>query len=219
VSLVGWTTVSAFTVAIAAALAIWGRPAQRRWVHWLAKPSAMLSVLASLILLCHAANTTPPYWLVLGMTCALLGDVLLMFSEPYFVAGAGAFLMTLLCYAWSFLSLHASLAWLSVTVPLAFIPGLLVYRWLRKGVGRLRRPIFIYVCAMSLFVGSATAYALAAPTAPLGRGAAALGALLFMASDTLVARRRFVAPAAPYGVELGSYFAAQWLLALSAWVT
>jgi uncharacterized membrane protein YhhN len=50
----------------------------------------------------------------------------------------------------------------------------------------------------------------------LGALSAALGALLFVASDSLLAFNRFVGKfAAASALVLGTYYAAQWLIALS----
>ena len=75
-------------------------------------------------------------------------------------------------------------------------------------------PVAVYVTAIAAMAGLASALALESPT--LLHTLACAGALLFVVSDSFLAWNRFRAPLphAPLWV-LGTYFGAQWLIALS----
>ena len=104
---------------------------------------------------------------------------------------------------------------------LGFLPfvaaGVLVYAWLRPGLGAMGAPVAVYVTAIAAMAGFATARWLGVG----GTGAllACAGAILFVVSDSALAANRFRRPfAAAPAVVLGTYFAAQCLIALSTGV-
>jgi len=181
------------------------------------KPLTMLLILA--LALQPSPSTPAAYrWLVVtALLFSLVGDVLLMLPSDRFAAGLASFLVAHLVYTAAFAGeagLGPSLAWL-----LPFAAAGLACDWrLWPGVPRpLRLPVLLYSTAIVLMGWQAAARWLA--VGQPGALLACVGAILFMASDAALAFDRFRRPlrAAPLLV-LGSYFAAQWLIALSVGV-
>jgi uncharacterized membrane protein YhhN len=150
---------------------------------------------------------------VAGLAFSLAGDVFLMLPSDRFLAGLGSFLVAHVCYTGAFVATtgpHAS--------PAAVIPWLLagavILAALAPHFGAMRAPALLYVLAILVMGWQATEQwrAVHEPWAL----SAMLGAILFAVSDSALAldrfRRRF--RAAPL-VILGTYYTAQYLIALS----
>jgi uncharacterized membrane protein YhhN len=214
-----WTpATSLLAVAISGAVTIWGHPPHRRVIHRLAKMATMALIIATTITFASTGDHTYVALIRGALWLSLFGDVFLMLEDRWFFHGLVAFFLALITYA-AAMATQADLGWqLSGYLLYPLVPALFVLGWLWSGLGRLRPAVVLYVGAMTTLVLVAIARAATADL-PRASGLAGIGgALLFMTSDTLVARRRFVAPAAPYAVELGTYFAAQWLLAATTWL-
>ena len=92
--------------------------------------------------------------------------------------------------------------------------GTLMLRLLWPHLGKLKAPVSVYVAAILLMVWQALNRWMA--TGDAGSALALAGALLFVASDSALAWNRFKAEfKSAQVVVLGTYFAAQWLIALS----
>ncbi|WP_254422798.1 lysoplasmalogenase [Rhodanobacter sp. B05] len=200
------------------ALGAGGGEAAWQWLHWIAKP------LATLLILAAAASAWAPVsrryraWIVAGMVFSLAGDVLLMLPADLFVAGLVAFLGGHFCFIGAFLGdsrlAVRPLAWLAClllgganlallwpSIPAALHPAVAVYG-------------LVLSCMGAQALGRAWRHAGDALARPARR--AAIGGLLFMLSDSLLAWNRFHAaiPLAALWV-LGSYYAALWFIARS----
>lgn len=191
-----------------------------RWLHWICKP------LATALLLAMAWRAPRPLspryrWRVLaGLGFALLGDVLLMLPGDFFVPGLAAFLLGHIAFiaAWLDDSRFAvrPLAWL---VCLLAAVGLLWLLWPFVAPA-LRVPVVVYALVLATMAGQAVgrAWQHATMTDALAQPArhAAFGALLFMASDSLLAwdRYRHALPLSALWV-LGTYYPAIGLIAWS----
>lgn len=214
-----WTpTTSLLAVLVSSALTIWGHPPSRRVVHRLAKMTTMGLIIAATVSFASSGDRTYVPWVRAALWLSLMGDIFLMLADRWFGHGLVAFFLALVTYSVA-MGLQADLGWqLAGLLLYPLVPALFVLGWLWSGLGRLRPAVVVYVGAMTTFVLMAIARA-ATPGVSLASGLAGVGgALLFMTSDSLVARRRFAEPAAPYAVELGTYFAAQWLLAATTWL-
>lgn len=182
-------------------------------VHWLCKPLA--TALIALRLWHAVAASTQRSWLLAGLGLSWLGDVLLMWPADLFLGGLIAFLLAHLCYIRAFsLGLDRRSA----------LPGLLVFALIATGVlayllpqvpSAMRAPVLAYVAVLVLMAAVASGHSLQRGWQPWP--AAALGATLFVLSDSLLALSRFATPLplAPLWV-LASYYAAQWCLVRSA---
>jgi uncharacterized membrane protein YhhN len=150
---------------------------------------------------------------VLGLIFSLAGDVFLMLPSDRFVAGLASFLVAHLCYIAAFFPAAGAMFSLWVLLPF-LVYGALLLRMLWPHLGRLAGPVLLYAATLLVMGWQAAEQHLALHTA--GTLAALLGAVFFVVSDSLLAFKRFVRPfqAAQYAV-LTTYFAAQWLIALS----
>ncbi|WP_243042071.1 lysoplasmalogenase [Dyella sedimenti] len=189
-----------------------------RWLHWACKP------LATLLILYTAWRAAPPIsvdyrrWMVAGMTFSLAGDIFLMLPADTFVAGLVAFLLGHLCF------LRALLVGTRFTARSLALLACLAYGAINLWAlwpslpDALHLPVVVYVAVLASMAGQATARAWRHVHDALAKPArwAAVGALLFMLSDTLLAWNRFrlAIPLSALWI-LATYYAALWCLARS----
>jgi len=167
--------------------------------------------------------------LLLGLVLSLVGDVALLWPKQGFLPGLVAFLLAHLAYLFAFTRGVRLGAWPVAFVAYAVLAAvMLAVLW--PGVpGPLRAPVVAYVvCLAAMAAQTACVWRVAGDRAgdpaggrglgaglplPLARSAA-LGGLLFLCSDALLAFNRFHSPlpAATLWI-LASYWAAQWLIA------
>lgn len=178
----------------------------------------LTTILIWLLAATTPASGLPRYkWsIVLGLLCSLAGDVFLMLPRDLFLAGLSAFLLAHVCYLIAF---TADCRFAAKPIPFLFwgAVGVCVVVGLWSRVPPvLRLPVVAYATVILSMAAQAASRALALRN----RAAvlAAVGAIFFVASDTLLAVRKFGGglPASRLLV-LGTYFAAQILIALSIW--
>ncbi|MGV8920331.1 MAG: lysoplasmalogenase [Pseudomonas sp.] len=197
---------------LGALLFVYGLSVHALWICLLSKP---LPVLALLGWLRSTALDTYPRWIGIGLLFSLLGDVLLAWPADLFVFGLGAFLCAHLAYLKAYLSDCRRLAPLALLFSLV-IGGVLLSILASHGLGPLLIPVTVYALAISAMLWRALARLNSPVDKPSAR-LAAVGALLFVFSDSLIGINRFVVPfdAAPYLIIL-SYWLGQWAIAASA---
>ena len=163
--------------------------ADRRTELW-AKPAALAALIVTAGGL-GAADSTPGRWLLVALAFGLLGDVMLLSdTTARFQAGLAAFLVGHLAYLVCFVALGADhAAWavpgvVLTTAALALARGVLPATHRSDGLA-LSVPVGIYmavIAAMSVLAWLT------------GEWLIALGATVFVASDTILAVNRFVRP-------------------------
>ncbi len=187
---------------------------ERKAPLWIVKPAATLSIIA-LAVLRPGAESPAVYkaFMIAGLVLSLAGDVFLIETDKLFKAGLAAFLVAQLLYIRAFLSVTpAKVDFLSVLPLLVF--GMFMMAILFPHLGKLKIPVAVYVLVITVMAG------LAADRYVVMGGKLALrafaGATLFLISDAILAINKF-AKKIPYGraLNLATYFAAQWLLAMS----
>jgi uncharacterized membrane protein YhhN len=212
-------TLAAALAAIVGALLAASHPDQAwQWLHWFGKP------LATVLILALAWRAQPPLsmryrrWICAGIGFSLLGDVLLMLPQDLFVPGLVAFLFGHLCFLAAFLGdsrFAARPLWLFASLGFGAINLYLL--WDSIGAA-LRVPVIVYVLVLTSMGGQALARAFALRSAAQASSArrAAIGAMLFMLSDCLLAWNRFHA-AIPWSSlwVLSTYYLALWWIARS----
>ncbi|OOG59385.1 lysoplasmalogenase [Rhodanobacter sp. C03] len=201
-------------MASGAASAVW------LWLHWLCKP------LATVLILLLAWRTQPPLsvryqrWILVGIVCSLLGDVLLMLPQDLFVPGLVAFLCGHQCFIAAFIGdsrFGARPWWLLASLAYGAINLYLLWDSI---AAPLRLPVIVYVVVLSSMGGQALARAwtfVRRGDAQAGSARrAAVGAMLFMLSDSVLAWNRFHAaiPLSSLWV-LSTYYLALWWIARS----
>jgi uncharacterized membrane protein YhhN len=150
----------------------------------------------------------------LGLLFSLAGDVWLMLPGEHFLAGLVSFLLAHLCYVVAFVTEDTPRGLYESLIPLTIIAGLLLI-YLRPGLPpNLKWPVVAYVAV----IVAMTALAISRAATFLTSNAllAAVGALFFMASDSVLAVERFRRPFYwAKAAVLSTYFLAQTLIALS----
>lgn len=172
-------------------------------------------VLVILIALQTKHATTPQYkqLIVAGLLCSLAGDVLLIWPRERFVAGLVCFLLAHLCYIAAFTVADGARALSAWGGAALLLYGALMLRLLWPRLGKLKAPVVVYVAAILLMAWLALNRWLAGEA---GSALVLAGALLFVASDSALAWNRFRGEfKGAQAVVLSTYFAAQWLIALS----
>ena len=204
------------TVAISATFAIVAfRRGDRQGVY-LFKPLTTLIILIGAAWLIRPAPPLYRALVIVGLGCSLGGDILLMLPAEPMTAGVMAFLLAQLSYVAAFSVANpvtvAQLVWL---LPFAVFCGALV--WDRWGVlGHMKVPLIIYAAALATMAWRAAmrGQSVVIPRQTFLFGVA--GACLFVVSDAILVLRRFGrrVPAAQ-SLELGTYWLAQFLIAMS----
>ncbi len=199
---------------LAATLALgWGEYRGLRALVYAAKPLATLLILALALAAPTGADPRVARWIAAGLVFSLAGDVLLMLPSDRFAAGLASFLVAHVCYIAAFTAEAGFQLAPFVLAPLLLAVGL-VYRKLAPGLGNLRIPVLVYIGVIVVMAWQAIARCAVVPGA--GPPLAAAGALLFAVSDSALALARFHRPfRTSQAVVYGTYFAAQWLIALS----
>jgi len=146
--------------------------------------------------------------ILLALLCSAAGDVALELGA--FTVGLGAFLLGHLAYLVVFsrqLRVTSRNA-LPVCMVLAGSGSMMV--WLAPHLGSMMLPVYLYTTVISVM-------ALAAILGRDNTAVVALGAILFVISDSLIAMDRFVEaiPGARYYIMI-TYYAAQYLLTADA---
>ncbi|MFT5144931.1 MAG: putative membrane protein YhhN [Rhodothermales bacterium] len=177
-----------------------------------AKPLAMVSIGLIAVLAWPVVSETYRQLIVAGMILSMVGDVFLMLPKDRFMAGLGAFLLAHIAYIAAFagrLEDVPILPFLPFTLAFVFVARLL---W--PDLRSERYPVLIYSAALTVMAALATGVAVSEGS--LSAVACAVGAVLFVLSDTALAFDRFVGAfgSARYFI-LTTYFAAQLLIALS----
>ena len=102
------------------------RPQLRRLAKMLASTGFVAVALSA-----GAPNTAYGRWILLGLACAWLGDLLLTVeSRSGFVSGLVAFLLTHLMYGTAFLVRGISGSWMLLAAVPVGIAGVAIFRWL-----------------------------------------------------------------------------------------
>ena len=187
--------------------------------HQLFKPLTMLLAIV-LVVWRQLPGGTPTalrWLLVAALSASLAGDVFLMLPVNWFVPGLASFLVAHLFYLRLF---RAGQSWFpsrrALLGTLGFGAVMLAFLW--GGLGSDTN-LKIAVCAYVLVIALMTAQAIGRATVlrDASSTAVALGACIFMASDTLIAINRFVQPLPMAGLwVLSTYYTAQILIVLHA---
>lgn len=163
----------------------------REWraLEYVAKPAATLAFLAAASTLGPVGGAARAAFLAALAVC-VAGDVFLMLPRDAFVPGLASFAVAQALFVVGFatgdVDLRRIVVGAAVMVPVAALLG-------RRFIGALRRsdraalvaPVAVYMVLISTMAVAAIG---------AGRPVAVAGAVAFMASDSLIAESRFVAP-------------------------
>lgn len=165
------------------------RSAGNQLVEYVAKPLTLVLLVAAALAI-DPAETDVRMWFVAALVLSLIGDVFLMAPQDLFVPGLASFLLGHVAYIVGFVvagmdpsrfGIGLVLVALAITVI-----GLRVLQAVRAGdEPELQTPVLAYMLVISAMVACAIG---------TGNPVAVLGAVLFYASDSLIAWNRFVGP-------------------------
>ena len=186
-------------VSLAVGIADWIAVARRNTgAEFVLKPLTLAVLIAAAAFLATGNPAWTAAFTIAVLALSLAGDVFLMLPRDLFVAGLGTFLLAHIAYVLAFnrtappepLTAIAAVGIGAVAVPL----------YLRMRAGMIEKaqrefavPVAIYVVAIGAMVVSAIATAGRPEWPALNSAAAIAGALLFMASDSMIGWNRFVA--------------------------
>ena len=200
-------------IALSAAVTVWAEHRGARRVVYVFKPLTTTLILALAVAAPDAVSERYRALVCAGLVFSLAGDMFLMLPRDRFVAGLASFLVAHLFYVAAFAPRPPSFqAPGALLVLVVFGIGLLRALWM--DLGKLRAPVAVYAAALLVMAWQAAERWTVLGTEPALLGA--IGAALFVVSDSVLAWERFAARHR-YGqvVVLSTYFAAQWLIALS----
>jgi uncharacterized membrane protein YhhN len=158
-----------------------------RKVEYVLKPATMVLLIAAALAL-DPAEPAVRWWFVAGLVLSLAGDVFLMLPKDLFVPGLASFLLAHVAYV---IGMHVAgvtavpfLVGLAVVAVAMATLGVRIVRSVRRGPEPvLAGPVVAYMVVISAMVASAIG---------VGNPAMIAGAVLFYASDALIAWNRFV---------------------------
>ncbi len=199
---------------VAALFAIAGSIASIFWLTLFFKP------LATLLLICtafgNAARTRLPYagWICIGLFFSLIGDIFLIWPDKFFLFGLAAFLLAHIAYIIAFTRDAKFPAYVSVWLAFLALAAANVYLLRPNLPTGLTLPVALYATLLATMTAQALGRSLLLRTS--SAALAAIGAIFFLLSDSLLAWDRFrtallFAPA----LILIPYYLAQFLIALS----
>ena len=207
-------------ILVVAVLAIIGAflQGEGRWLHWFAKPATTLLIAG---IAWQARPAASPFYrraVLAGMGLSCVGDIALMLPVDAFVPGLVAFLLAHLCYIAAFRDgVHAGRGLLAAALLMgAFAIGNVLALWPHLPVP-LRVPVLAYVVVLASMAVLALARCWQRPLMQAGSARwAAVGGVLFVASDSLLAWDRFGGGLPLAGLlVLGTYYGAQYAIARS----
>jgi uncharacterized membrane protein YhhN len=177
-----------------------------------------LATIATIVIAARSANAASAgyrAWITAGLACSLAGDVFLMLPQDLFVAGLASFLVAHLLYIVAFVR-HGGRARDTTAVGVfGFAALMLLLIW--PALGALRWPVVAYVAVIATMAWQALARWRHIRTGDAQL--AAIGALVFLCSDSALAVRKFHGEfAGSVVVVLGTYWVAQWCIATSVTV-
>jgi len=195
-----------------AILAVLSAYQKRRLTHYVCKP---LAVVLIILIALQSKHLTSPFYkqaIIAGLIFSLAGDIFLMLPDR-FIPGLVSFLCAHVFYiaAFTYESGGALSFW--TLIPFLIYGGLML-RVLWRRLGKMKPAVLVYVAAILAMGWTAAGRRLL--TVQEGSLLAFLGAILFIASDSTLALDKFRKPfRSAQLLILTTYFASQWLIALS----
>ena len=185
---------------------------------YILKPISTLLVITVAALSFPTPGVQPPYtlWVLVGLFLSLGGDVALMFqSGRAFRTGLLLFLLAHIAYAIAFTLPNGFHPQDLITGAGLLIVAVAVYRFLQPGLGKMKGPVLLYIVIICFMVNRALSTFFGEAFTTTQAWLISLGAILFMASDLMLAANRFGHPFKTHRLSLFLYYSGQLLIALS----
>lgn len=171
-----------------------------------------LTMTAIILTACFNSSSAPDFYqkaVLAGLIFSTVGDVFLINDKKFFVHGLLSFLLGHLCYVAAFCTTPHLPSGVFYLIYVAFFLNIL---WQR--LGQFKISVIVYAATIAAM--SWLAFSRYLESGSDKTFAAFVGSIFFVASDSLLAHNKFRKPfsLAPIFI-LGTYFVAQWLIALS----
>lgn len=165
----------------------WATHRDRMAVRHVTKPLTLVLLIAVAVTLDPTVSSAVHWWMVAGLVLSLAGDIFLLLSEKWFLAGLGSFLVGHIAYVVGLQLAPTSLGWtligLAVVIVSVLVGGRAMLQRVDLNEARgLIGPVIAYVIIISAMVVSAFGTAAVC---------AIVGSLLFYFSDATLAWNRF----------------------------
>ncbi len=206
---------SIITLSIIVAVGVYLRAeyAGQRRIIYLVKPLCTSLIILFCVLQAPMISPMYSYLILPGLMFSLAGDIFLMLPTDQFMAGLISFLIAHVFYIGAFTSqsgFHTTLPFIFVILLLAGI----ILQVILPHTGRLSGPVIVYMVGILMMIWQALERWYISPD--ISTMLTVAGAALFVFSDFTLAYNRFVTPfRSARFLNLTTYFAAQWCLALS----
>mgnify|MGYP001076777938 CR=1 FL=1 len=209
-----WAMALSLLAFVSAILTIYADYRKRQGLFYVCKPLTMLLII---LIAFQAKQSVEPFYLymiLIGLLFSLAGDIFLMLPDDRFIAGLASFLVAHICYLVAF-SRGTALISSPWALILLLLYGAVMFRVLLPHLDKMKSPVLMYNLVIVMMVWRAWERSSQVPG--MGTRLACVGAILFLISDSALALNRFVAKyKGAQALILGTYFAAQWLIAMSA---
>jgi uncharacterized membrane protein YhhN len=185
---------------------------------YLWKPLSTVLVIGIALLSLAQPSARPTYtlWITLSLVLSLGGDVALMFeSDRAFRSGLVLFLLAHVVYAVAFTLFNGFHPQDLITAAILIAISVSFFLYLRPGLGRMQGPVALYIAIIVLMVNRALSTLFGETFTMTQAWLISVGAILFMASDMILAVNRFRRPFKANRLSLYAYYGGQLLIALS----
>jgi uncharacterized membrane protein YhhN len=178
------------------------------------KPLTTVLIISIAVLGLEPPSLSYKLAIVAGLIFSLAGDIFLMLPSDRFVSALISFLIAHLLYIFAFSTVGGFYASIWSLLPfLLFGVSFMILMW--PDLGSMKIPALIY--ALAIVIMAWQAFGNWHLTGQLPAFLAFIGALLFVISDSVLTLNRFkISFQLAQAIILSTYYAAQWLIALSA---
>jgi uncharacterized membrane protein YhhN len=185
----------------------------RRLLLYVFKPLTILFIILIAVQVKSPASSFYRYMIIGGLIFSLAGDVFLMLPSDRFIQGLVSFFVAHLFYIAALIFEGGQETHFRIIFAF-MLYGMLMVQLLWPHLGKMRLPVLAYMLVILMMGWTATGRWIG--TKQPGSLFAFLGAILFIISDSALAVDRFKGHFTKAQVYiLTTYFAAQWLIALS----
>jgi uncharacterized membrane protein YhhN len=199
-------------------LLVWSKLRGDRRQEYVLKPlsSALFVLVALLSLLTPSARPWYTWSITVGLLFGLGGDVALMFRRDRpFLIGLVLFLLGHLVYTVVWTVANGFHPQDIVSAAVLLVLSVVVYVYLRPGLGSMQVPVILYILIISLMVNRSISTFYGDTFTLTQAWLVSMGAVLFWLSDLLLAINRFRRPLKWEPLGLFLYYGGQLLIALS----
>ncbi len=185
-------------------------------IRYFTKPLILISLVIYFGYFAKILNRSIYKFMILALVFSLMGDVLLLFDHlfsSFFIFGLLSFLVAHLLYCYVFIKKWSakknSIFWIVAMFLWAY--GLILFFILKNSLANLKIPVIIYI--LGILAMAISAFGRKNSVSVHSFKLVFLGALLFVASDSILALNKFIFPV-PWShfLVMGTYASAQYLI-------